>query len=129
MFSNWWGPSGDLSAIARSLKKQTAPPVDQNCNRATIVPDRGGGVAKLAAPAAAGLVLLPPTAAVLMYPKPSVVKPVTGSVVCVENGFVADGGFIPVRLNMLVNSARSSKLTFSPIRNRRPKLILSFGLR
>src|SRR5215831_15269430 len=127
MFSNWWGPSGDLSAIARSLKKQTAPPLDQNCNRATIVPDRGGGVAKLAVPAAAGFVLLPPTAAVLMYPKPPVAKPVAGSVVCVASGFVAVGGLMPVRLKMLVNSARSSRLTFSPIRNRRPKLILSLG--
>src|SRR5262245_51789070 len=107
----------------------TAPTVDQNCKRATIVPERGGGVAKLAAPAAAGFVLLPPTAAVLMYPKPPVVKPVTGSVVCVENGFVTDGGLIPVRLKMLVNSARSSRLTLSPILNRRPKLILSFGRR
>src|SRR5207237_3367207 len=96
--------------------------VFQNCIRATIVPCRGGGVGSIAAPAAAGLVLLPPTAAELMYPKPPLVKPVSLSVVWVASAFIAVGTFIPVRLKMFVNSARIIRLAFSLNRKVRVKL-------
>src|SRR5437588_6463996 len=97
--------------------------------RATIVPCRGGGVGNIAAPAAAGLVLLPPTAAELIYPKPPVVKPVALSVVCVANAFMAVGTFIPVRLKMFVNSARIISDALSLNRKLRDRLTLSLGRR
>ena len=49
------------------------PSAFQNCNRTTNVPCLGGGVAKVAEEAAAGLEAAPPTAAGLMYPNPPVV--------------------------------------------------------
>jgi len=58
-------------------------------NRATSVPCQGKGVAKVPATAAAGAVLLPPTDAVLIQPKPPVVLPAALRV-CVAKALVLE---------------------------------------
>ena len=81
---------------------------------------------ELALPAA-GLVPPPPPGAVLMYPKPAVVW--FPLLVCGAKAFVLVGAFKPVRLKILVNSARTCKLMPSLIRNVRARLALSPGWR
>src|ERR1700688_2457371 len=109
--------------LSPRLPKSTA----QNCRRTTIVPCRGVGVANVPPVAAAGLVLFPPTAAGLMYPKPPVVRPFF--VVCVAKAFPLVGMFNPVRLKILLNSARIIRLTLSLMRKLRARLMLSLGRR
>jgi hypothetical protein len=92
------------SSATAPASSKSEPAFSQNVKRATSWPWRGGGVASELALPAAGLVPPPPPGAVLMYPKPAVVW--FPLLVCGAKAFVLVGAFKPVRLKILVNSAR-----------------------